>query len=1072
MMAEGGELHVGRRGRPGTGGGSSVGSGATDLREADPGSVVSMVRERFGLGERLARLLSVAASGCPTIDSSNVDGRVRGVFPLPFLSGSRQGIEESRRAGARRKAKSRHRRVSKCNFVIGLLNLMFGGLACLAAALDTRMGSAQMAAATRVYRMSANWDFTPEASEVDAIARQPVVDYALTQDLQAAVDTVPDLVKLPAQVGRASLLDLLPSVWADAYESEDGVVPGAAMAGESAAGQGRTRVYWSPPLRDASVRDVLVKRMWDAGMLRVLSEVRERVGLFTVPRPDGLQRLVVDPRPTNAAWGPPPPIHLTSGPMVARQLQANGKRGVICKCDLSDYYYNLRIPSWMSGWFALPPVSAQLLGLAGDSVDVGFAVLPMGASHAVVLAQLAHLEILERAGLPLDRRLQDGRPLLTPGPFYAVVIDDLVIGCDDDGSVGDDWLELAIAAYREVGLPVAERKVQRDAEAALGMEAPFGRSVAAAPRSKRQRVSHALLAVAEWPAVAPRLLEVLVGHATWAFLFRRAGLAAFGSIFALIHQCADPLVPVFLSGAVRWELITAAALLPLAEICLSAPTSREVLASDASLWGFGVCAAVPPVSLVGEALRCSELRGEYVSLLGQAARRRGQGDRVAERRPLDPGWGEVDWKVKIARPWKGSVQQAAAELQAAELGMEYAARKLDNHGSRQLFLLDARSAIGAIGKGRSSAFSFLRVLRRVAALSFASGIEWCPRWICGEEMPADEASRRFQPRRQRRHDWMNGQRIGESDKPGPGDRPLRGRKLAENTIVRYLRGFFLFYEWAVQTGWATAIRDVDDLERAATQWMEEQHEDGKGAYVGNCLFGAFKLLSPRSFSALLEARALLSDWNAAQAAHWPPLPLPLVFLCVLHQLEKGQKGVAVGFLLAFFCMLRVSELASLTAADIVFRDDKRFWGLQCTLVILQHTKTGDDKTAELRQAWVWPLLRAYVEQCRTAGGDRVGLFPSASTFRSELAISLHRLGVGECGFVMHSFRAGGALYLVNLEVPIDEVLRRGRWRRPESARPYVQRLRALASYSFIPAGLLERGSRLAAAPSLFLSPYF
>jgi integrase len=445
---------------------------------------------------------------------------------------------------------------------------------------------------------------------------------------------------------------------------------------------------------------------------------------------------------------------------------------------------------------------------------------------------------------------------------------------------------------------------------------------------------------------------------------------------------------------------------------------------------------------------------------------------MAARTPLDPGWGEVEWRVKMARPWKGNVQQAAGEVQAAQLGMEYAARKIDNHGSRQLCLLDARSAIGAIAKGRSSAFSFLRVLRRVAALSFASGIEWCPRWICSEEMPADEASRRFQPRRQRRHDWMNGARIGESKKPGPGDRPLRGRKLADNTILRYLRGFFSFYEWAVQTGWAAAIRDIDDLERAAMQWMEEQHEEGKGAYVGNCLFGAIKLLSPRSFSALLEARALLSDWNAAKSIHWPPLPLPIVLLCVSHQLEKGRKDVAVGFLLAFFCMLRVSELASLTVADIVFRDDKRFWGLQCALVVLQHTKTGDDKSAELRQAWVWPLLRSWVEQCRSERGDRARLFPSAAKFRTELAISLHHLGLGDCGFVMHSFRAGGALYLLNLEVHIEEVLRRGRWRRPESARPYVQRLRALASYSCFPAGLLERGSRIAAAPSLFLSPYF
>ena len=80
-----------------------------------------------------------------------------------------------------------------------------------------------------------------------------------------------------------------------------------------------------------------------------------------------------------------------------------------------------------------------------------------------------------------------------------------------------------------------------------------------------------------------------------------------------------------------------------------------------------------------------------------------------------------------------------------------------------------------------------------------------------------------------------------------------------------------------------------------------------------------------------------------------------------------------------------------------------------------------------------------------------------------------RLGVTHVGFVMHSLRAGGALYLLNLGVGEGEVLRRGRWRRPESARPYIQRLRALSAYSNVPAALLRRGALLAGAPSLVVA---
>ena len=98
-----------------------------------------------------------------------------------------------------------------------------------------------------------------------------------------------------------------------------------------------------------------------------------------------------------------------------------------------------------------------------------------------------------------------------------------------------------------------------------------------------------------------------------------------------------------------------------------------------------------------------------------------------------------------------------------------------------LELLDACEALGALAKGRSSAWPFLRILRRVAALSIATGLEFCPRWISSEEQPADSASRRFQ---RGSHDWKRGKRLGEADRPGPPRRrPLRGKRLAVETLL-------------------------------------------------------------------------------------------------------------------------------------------------------------------------------------------------------------------------------------------------------------------------------------------------
>ena len=148
------------------------------------------------------------------------------------------------------------------------------------------------------------------------------------------------------------------------------------------------------------------------------------------------------------------------------------------------------------------------------------------------------------------------------------------------------------------------------------------------------------------------------------------------------------------------------------------------------------------------------------------------------------------------------------------------------------------------------------------------------------------------------------------------------------------------------------------------------------------------------------------------------------------------------------------------------------WGCRVCVLALRHTKTGDDLSAEVRVPWLWGFLERWVGRRRLAAGRGAVLFPGgAPLFRRALADSCRRLGLGEAGLVMHSFRGGGALHLLHSEVGIEEVLRRGRWRRPESARPYLQRLRALAVHDRVPRAVLERGARYALAPRLTLEAF-
>mgnify|MGYP004288460443 CR=1 FL=1 len=98
------------------------------------------------------------------------------------------------------------------------------------------------------------------------------------------------------------------------------------------------------------------------------------------------------------------------------------------------------------------------------------------------------------------------------------------------------------------------------------------------------------------------------------------------------------------------------------------------------------------------------------------------------------------------------------------------------------------------------------------------------------------------------------------------------------------------------------VPDVPALECALIEWMEERHEAGVGPYIGNCAFGAIRVLSRRIHGELEDARGLLADWNGlGHATHWPPLPYPLLFLLAEDQLRRGDVGCALAFI--YGCLL-------------------------------------------------------------------------------------------------------------------------------------------------------------------------
>jgi hypothetical protein len=201
----------------------------------------------------------------------------------------------------------------------------------------------------------------------------------------AALPIVADLIDLPKVRPTTRLLDVLPPATA-ALLTPDNVLrtnPPPLRAGPPVA-LGERKEYLA-----------LARRLHELGMARAIPQahVRQSVGVFCVGKAGKRLRLITDARRTNNDHAPPPHVRLPNPGNLA-SLEAD--RFVAGCQDLVSFYFMLLLPDWLVGFFTLPrlrPEEALSLGLPPDH-QLAMAVLPMGWSWAVFLAEAVHLHIL------------------------------------------------------------------------------------------------------------------------------------------------------------------------------------------------------------------------------------------------------------------------------------------------------------------------------------------------------------------------------------------------------------------------------------------------------------------------------------------------------------------------------------------------------------------------------------------------------------------------------------------------------------------------------------------------------
>jgi integrase len=158
--------------------------------------------------------------------------------------------------------------------------------------------------------------------------------------------------------------------------------------------------------------------------------------------------------------------------------------------------------------------------------------------------------------------------------------------------------------------------------------------------------------------------------------------------------------------------------------------------------------------------------------------------------------------------------------------------------------------------------------------------------------------------------------------------------------------------------------------------------------------------------------------------------------------RRGHTQYGVATLLAFDCLLRVSELMALRLEDIADAGDARMGSeYRQTTVVIRQAKTGRNQSVTVWSDEVKVLLRPALDA--RVRSPRALLFSGgAAGYRRVFKAVCAELGLSE-RYVPHSLRHGGATRLYLRGERIEDIMIRGRWASTTSARLYVQASKAM-----------------------------
>ena len=271
--------------------------------------------------------------------------------------------------------------------------------------------------------------------------------------------------------------------------------------------------------------------------------------------------------------------------------------------------------------------------------------------------------------------------------------------------------------------------------------------------------------------------------------------------------------------------------------------------------------------------------------------------------------------------------------------------------------------------------------------------------------------------------------------------------LQPSTIIKYTRHAGLFYDWLKLHGHHPCT--IIDLDLLLSKYLQQLYDDGVGKSAASSTVYGLNSSQPGISKHLpYSLKALKGFKRLKPSKQHPPLPWPVTCVIAVAMWRRGYLREGIVTLLAFDCYLRINEVLGLHHEDVALGADVRLGaGRPDRLYLhLRHTKTGDDQGVEVLHTDVKKLVLLTVDCAK----PRTKLFPfNSSYYRRVFRYICDDLKLSS-EYVPHSLRHGGATYGFLCDMPLADIVLRGRWKSDGSGTHYIQAFRQVMMQRTIP----------------------